>query len=153
MNKKLTYTCYDGTTVEGMITKLGKWELEIEITSPFCNWRNSYSMNEVEIRQGKLMSDECEDIGKFLLWQSFEALNKLDQSFESYLATYQWRLRQLDAIQIIPDQEIRKRLTNKIDCGYGNIELYQIGPYHLIFDEFIRSGKIMYHLNPSDDNG
>ena len=104
-------------------------------------------MNEVQIRQGCLMVNEYEKTGRWLLEQSFNALNMLDERFEYYLSMYERKLQQLDAIQKIPDQAVRSRLTSKIDNGYGRIELHQMGPYNLIFDAFIKTGKIIYHVN------
>ena len=48
--------------------------------------------------------------------------------------------------QKIPDQAVRSRLTSKIDNGYGRIELHQMGPYNVIFDAFIKTGKIIYRI-------
>jgi surface protein len=146
MNESISLQNHDGILIEGKITKLEKWELEVEITKPFRNWRNSYKMNEVEIRQGCLMVNEYEETGRWLLEQSFNALNTLDERFEDYLSMYERKLQQLDAIQKIPDQAVRSRLTSKIDNGYGRIELHQMGPYNVIFDAFIKTGKIIYRI-------
>lgn len=106
----------DGITVEGVIIKREQFHIEVEITSPFNNYRN-YLMISGMCRGTKdhFLTDSGEKVALDILKNIYRKLDRIDRNIDRAMLQYEEYLAEISQTSYIPKYEVRDRVRSKLE--------------------------------------
>ena len=106
----------DGITVEGLIIKREQFHIEVEITSPFNNYRD-YLMISGMCRGTKnhFLTERGDEVALDILKNIYEKLDRIDRNMESEILVYEEYLAEISQTSYIPKYEVSDRVRSKLE--------------------------------------
>jgi hypothetical protein len=114
-NKDLIEITFGNQLVTGRIVKLDKYYIEIEILSPFINWKNFSIISGPAKMSSYNFLVTYEEVSKRLLSNSFRKLKIIDESIDRIVKVYNNMTEELKAVNIVQDEVIRERIIYKLN--------------------------------------
>jgi len=106
----------DGITVEGMIIKREKFHIEVEITSPFNNYRNYWLISGMcRGTKDHFLTESGEKVALDTLKNIYKKLDMIDKNIEREILLYQEYLAEISQTSYIPKYEVSDRVRSKLE--------------------------------------
>jgi hypothetical protein len=106
----------DGITVEGMIIKREKFHIEVEITSPFNNYRNYWLISGMcRGTKDHFLTEFGEKVALDTLKNIYKKLDMIDRNIEREILLYQEYLAEISQTSYIPKYEVSDRVRSKLE--------------------------------------
>ena len=114
----------EGVVVKGNITELSDFYIEVEITSPYCNWKNSLHTTGPGRQYSKSYFLRYEELAESLLTQSFRKLKFIDEGFDRHVNVYTNLENELALVDQLPDSAVKTTIKSKLSDWFFQYYLF-----------------------------
>lgn len=108
----------DGQDVVGEITRLEKYYIEVEILSPYINWKNSSVITGYGKKSPYNFLVRYNEVSERLLANSYKKLKMIDEQLDRIVNVYDSLNAELKAIGTIKNRNVREQIADKLKSWF-----------------------------------
>lgn len=147
MTEKVSLITREGIIVEGVITKRNNFQLHVEMTKPYTNWKMKSAFTSLVPAGWRDFVENYKLRARRMLMDGYLKLEKIDMEMDLIEKVYVEYLEEMDWISRIESSKTKDRILYKLDRWFFEIFLAGLTKQTIFSDDRERILKIVtvYH--------